>query len=300
MDTSLDGPALIFPEYDPMISKMIAWGEDRTEAMLHLLKGLREYAILGIQTNIIFLQEILQDDDYIQNRISTRYCDLRLKHLTKAINRRVTAIDHIFYVSAFLAGSLMAGNSRHQAKNSHSPWHTVGYWRQIARLKFTMGGEKESIKILFIDRQMLRFWYRENEYVVSGVRKEGGKLSFLLDGESGTVSYALMATGEEVVECQGFKVIFKRRDALPEQPAIMGSSDRQERNENMIVSPMYGKIVKINVKEKDTISKGDILLVIESMKIENNILAPRRAKVTRVLMNPGDQVELNKPIIAIE
>jgi biotin carboxyl carrier protein len=194
----------------------------------------------------------------------------------------------------------MAGNSRHQAKNSHSPWHTVGYWRQIARLKFTMGGEKESIKILFIDRQMLRFRYRENEYVVSGVRKEGGKLSFLLDGESGTVSYAPLATGEEVVECQGFKVIFKRGDALPEQPAIMGFSDRQERNENMIVSPMYGKIVKINVKEKDTISQGDIVLVIDSMKIENNILAPRMAKVTRVLMNPGDQVELNKPIIAIE
>jgi biotin carboxyl carrier protein len=68
----------------------------------------------------------------------------------------------------------------------------------------------------------------------------------------------------------------------------------------MIVSPMYGKIVKINVKEKDTISQGDIVLVIDSMKIENNILAPRMAKVTRVLMNPGDQVELNKPIIAIE
>lgn len=300
MDTSLDGPAQVVPEYDPMISKMIAWGEDRTEALHHLLKGLREYAILGIQTNIIFLQEVLQDDDYIQNRISTRYCDLRLEYLTTAISRRADGIDHIFYVSAFLAGSLMAGNSRHQAKNSHSPWHTIGYWRHIARLKFTMGGEKESIKILFINRQILRFCYRENEYVISGVRKEGGKLSFLLDGESGTVSYAPLATGEEVVESQGLKVVFKRRDALPEQPAIMGSSDRHEHNENMIVSPMYGKIVKINVKVKDTISKGDILLVIDSMKIENNILAPRRAKVTRVLMHPGDQVELNNPIIAIE
>ena len=74
MDTSLDGPALIFPEYDPMISKMIAWGEDRTEAMLNLLKGLREYAILGIQTNIIFMQESLPDYDNIKNRITTRNC----------------------------------------------------------------------------------------------------------------------------------------------------------------------------------------------------------------------------------
>ena len=300
IDTSLDGPAQIFPEYDPMISKMISWGKDRTEAIQNLEKGLKEYTILGIQTNIIFLQEILQDDDYIQNRISTRYCDLRLEHLTKAISRRVTGIDQIFYISAFLAGSLMAGNSGHPAKNSHSPWQTVGYWRQIAMLKFTMGGEKQSIKMHFMNSQILRFGYRENEYVISGISKEGGKLGFFLDGEPGEVSYAQLVTGEEVIEYKGIKVVFKRWDALPEQPAIMGSSDRHEHNGNMIVSPMYGKIVKINVKENDTISKGDILLVIDSMKIENNLMAPRMAKIARIMIKPGDQVELNRPLIEID
>jgi biotin carboxyl carrier protein len=63
---------------------------------------------------------------------------------------------------------------------------------------------------------------------------------------------------------------------------------------------MFGKIIKINVRENDIVSKGDILLVIDSMKIENNILAPRKAKIIKVMMNPGDQVEMNKPIIAID
>jgi 3-methylcrotonyl-CoA carboxylase alpha subunit len=300
MDTSLNGPARIFPDYDPMISKMIAWGEDRSEAIRHLSKGLREYSILGIETNIMFLQEILQDEDYVHNQISTRYCDLRLEQLTKAINRRLKGIDHIFYVSAFLAGSIMAGNSGYPSKNNHSPWHSIGYWRQGARLNFAMGGENQPIKILFRNQDMLRFWYRDNEYVISGVREEGGELSFLLDGAYGRVSYASLETGEEVVEYQGLKVNFKRQDALPEHAAIMGSSDRHEHNGSMIVSPMYGKIVKINVKENDAISKGDILLVLDSMKIENNLLAPRKARIARIMIKPGDQVELNRPLIEID
>jgi len=300
MDSSLDGPARIFPDYDPMISKMIAWGEDRSEAIRHLSKGLREYSLLGIETNIMFLQEILQDGDYINNRISTRYCDLRLEQLTKAINRRVKGIDHIFYVSAFLAGSIMAGSSGYPSKNIHSPWHSIGYWRQVTRLNFTMGGKNQAIKILSRKQNMLRFWYRDNEYVLSEVREEGGELSFLLDGAYRRVSYAQLATGEEVIEYQGLKVIFKRRDALPEQAAILGASDGQKHNGNMIVSPMYGKIVKINVKENDAISKGDILLVLDSMKIENNLLAPRKARIARIMIKPGDQVELNRPLIEID
>jgi 3-methylcrotonyl-CoA carboxylase alpha subunit len=300
MDTSLDGPARIYSQYDPMISKMIAWGEDRTEALHHLLKGLKDYSILGIETNILFLQEILQDEPYVNNQISTQYCDQRLEHLTGEIGRRMADADQIFYVSAFLAGTLMAGNSRHKSEDGHSPWHTIGYWRQCTKLRFIMGMERRSIEILTINRYQLRFRYLDEDYEISSVRLEGGKIRFLLDGEPRKAHYAQLPSGEEIVEHQGIKFIFKRWDALPEEPALMHTSEQDEQNNNMIVSPMYGKIIKINVKERDKVSEGDILLVIDSMKIENNILAPRNAKITEIMINPGDQVEMNKPILAID
>jgi 3-methylcrotonyl-CoA carboxylase alpha subunit len=300
MDTSLNGPAKIFPEYDPMISKMISYGEDRAEALHHLLKGLVEYTILGIETNILFLQEILQDADYRQDRISTRYCDHRLDDLVENINRRIAGVDKVFYISAFLAGTLISGKPGQIGKDMPSPWHVIGYWRQEAKLRFTMEGEEQCIEIIFINWQRLRFRYLEREYEVSGVRNDKGKLSFLLDGEPRRVSYAALATGGEVIDYQGLKIGFKRWDALPEVPAVVGNADRDEHNENLIVSPIYGKIVKINVAENDTVSRGDILLVIDSMKIENNILAPRKATITRILKKAGEQVELNKPLIEIE
>jgi biotin carboxyl carrier protein len=163
-----------------------------------------------------------------------------------------------------------------------------------------MEGKEQCIEIIFINRQKLKFRYQEQEYEVSRVRNDKGKLSFLLDGEPRRVSYAALATGEEVINYQGLIIGFKRWDALPEEPAFMGTADRDEHNENIIVSPIYGKIVKINVHQNDTVSRGDILLVIDSMKIENDILAPRKAKIKKILMKAGEQVELNKPIIELE
>lgn len=300
LDTSLNGPARIFPDYDPMIAKMIAWGEDRTEAIHHLTKGLRDYSILGIETNIMFLQEILQDADYINDHISTRYCDQRLEHLLEGINQKIKEIDRVFFICAFLAGTLMAGKSGHVEKETSTPWHTIGYWRQETSFRFVMAGERQCIEILFINRQKLSFLYKEKEYEISAVRREGGRLSFLLNGEPGKASYAALVSGEEVVEYQGHKVIFKRWDALPEEPAMLEISELDEHNENIIVSPMYGKIVKINVKENDAINNGETLLVIDSMKIENNLIAPRRGKIKKILINQGDQVELNRPLIEID
>jgi 3-methylcrotonyl-CoA carboxylase alpha subunit len=300
LDSSLDGPARIFPDYDPMISKMIAWGEDRTEALHHLLKGLREYSILGIETNILFLQEILQDDNYIQNRISTRYCDIRMEDLMEKISLKMEGIDQIFYLGAFLAGTLMCGNFKSQEAADQSPWHIIGYWRQCAKFRFAMGTTQLSIEILSINREILRFRHQEKDFEISGVRNEGGKLLFLLDREPRKAFYAQLATGEEVIEYHGLKLVFKRWDALPEEPSLLGSANRDEHNENTIVSPIFGKIIKINVKENEIVSNGDVLLIIDSMKIENNITAPRKARIKRMLIKPGEQVELNKPLIEIE
>ncbi len=52
----------------------------------------------------------------------------------------------------------------------------------------------------------------------------------------------------------------------------------------MIVSPMYGKIVKVNFKDKEEVKKGEVMLTIDSMKIENNIIAPRNARIEKVLV----------------
>jgi biotin carboxyl carrier protein len=63
---------------------------------------------------------------------------------------------------------------------------------------------------------------------------------------------------------------------------------------------MYGRIVEIFVRENDRVRKGELLFTVDSMKIENNILAPRDAVISKVLKDPGSQVALNEIVLMIE
>jgi biotin carboxyl carrier protein len=121
-----------------------------------------------------------------------------------------------------------------------------------------------------------------------------------MNGEPRKVVYSRLPSGHEVVDYKGVSLLFKRWDALPDEPARMESSNGSEFNDSIIVSPMYGKIIEIRVKEKEQIKQGDVLLSVDSMKIENSILAPRDAKVIKILVIKGEQVEVNKPLLRIE
>jgi biotin carboxyl carrier protein len=74
-------------------------------------------------------------------------------------------------------------------------------------------------------------------------------------------------------------------------PAFVGE------NGSNITSPMPGKVIKIAVKQGDSVSKGDLLLVVEAMKMENNILSPADAVVDRITVTAGDLVDSFTPLI---
>ena len=68
----------------------------------------------------------------------------------------------------------------------------------------------------------------------------------------------------------------------------------------MLVSPMPGKVVKINVKEGDEVTKGTVMIVVEAMKMENNITANANATVKHILVTEGEMVDNKKQLIELE
>lgn len=86
--------------------------------------------------------------------------------------------------------------------------------------------------------------------------------------------------------------------SYPESPE---SRDDGVLNENeQIHSPLHGRILKIATKKNQIIKKGDLLLVIEAMKIENQILSSRAGRVKNISVNVGDQVTHGMPLIYLE
>lgn len=66
-----------------------------------------------------------------------------------------------------------------------------------------------------------------------------------------------------------------------------------------VVSPMPGTIVRVDVKEGQTVKNGEVLVVLEAMKMENEIMAPHDAKVIQVLVNKGTKVDSGTPLLVL-
>ena len=80
--------------------------------------------------------------------------------------------------------------------------------------------------------------------------------------------------------------------AAPAAPAITGAGDA-------VKAPMPGTILKVNVQNGQAVKEGDVLVVLEAMKMENEILAPKAGTITQVLVSKGSTVDTGAPMVVI-
>ena len=80
--------------------------------------------------------------------------------------------------------------------------------------------------------------------------------------------------------------------AAPAAPAVTGAGDA-------VNAPMPGTILKVNVQNGQAVKEGDVLVVLEAMKMENEILAPKNGTITQVLVSKGSTVDTGAPMVVI-
>jgi glutaconyl-CoA decarboxylase len=90
------------------------------------------------------------------------------------------------------------------------------------------------------------------------------------------------------------------KEAAPKVAAAPAAKPAAPAGGETISSPMPGTIVSVNVKPGQSVKKGDVLVVLEAMKMENEIMAPHDAQVSAVLVNKGDSVESGTPLVTLQ
>ncbi len=112
-------------DYDPLISKLVAWGSTRHEAIERMRRALQEYQVQGIKTNIAFFQEILQHPDFLKADIDTGFIDRWLQ--TRTATRTASQADRDFaLLAAALHHSNRNGVSERPGRGDTNPWKTAG------------------------------------------------------------------------------------------------------------------------------------------------------------------------------
>ena len=102
------------------------------------------------------------------------------------------------------------------------------------------------------------------------------------------------------VTCRGYTFKVTRMDSLPEEYVVSTGESGWTRESNILTSPMPGKVIKINVKKGEKVSRGQVVMVIEAMKMENKILAIKDAVVRELYVSLDQMVDGAAALIAFD
>jgi biotin carboxyl carrier protein len=208
-------------------------------------------------------------------------------------------VEHPIAMIAYLLHSLNSNPVTGQG-SATDVWKTIGYWRTTKKVILTWEGKIHPVSLSKTFKGEYKFEIDGIETVASIIQVDKSEVDFKIGNESffATITAAEKDLAKVTINKKDFLMI--RNDLLDTKMATSGEDEALSASENKIISPLPGRVFKINVKEGDVINKGDIVAVIDAMKMENNIVAKREGKVKKVLVNVNDMIESASALIEIE
>ena len=292
VDTGVRQGDTVTPFYDPMIAKIIAHGEDRAAARARLSRALADTAVLGVATNLGFLARIVADADFAAGAVDTGFIERRRETLLApadpppALALAAAALDRLL--------------SREAAARAAA-------FRQTRGRGATAGGSisqpRRAIFCSAAARPNMRWRRPRSVPVIGGWRLPAssmmcaaragpdGMLAVVLDGVRRTVR-VLDYGGVTAVFFDGESWIFEAIDPLAPPAGADAAAGR-------LTAPMPGRVVQVLVRAGDAVRQGQPMMVVEAMKMEHTIAAPRDGTVAAVHFAPGDLVEEGAELIAL-
>jgi len=294
IDTGVERGATISPHYDPMIAKLIVWGEDREAALARLRVALAGCEVAGVTTNVEFLQRLAGCGAFAQADLDTGLIERCRDELFPP---GTPAPDEALAAVALAELLLEQGSASERALASgdpHSPWNEVDGWRlnedSHHDFVFTEGETQYPVTVRFLAAGQ-RVVIAGREYTLEGERLAGDALLVRLDGRA-FKARALREGGDwHLFSAGGYRRI-SLRDELHGLDVDAGGGT--------LAAPMPGKVVAVMVKPGQKVDKGAPLVVLEAMKMEHTIAAPADGVVKEIHYAPGEQVLEGAELIAFE
>lgn len=266
----------ISPYYDSLVAKLIVHGRDRAQALRLLDEALAQTHLVGVASNVQFLRNVLQSPSFAQAHLDTALIERERPRLFE--QHPITPV----WAAAFLVAHTLIQERRAQDWDPFSQrdgWHSHG--RTQREFVFRIAKDQYSATLSY---------GRDGNYRLS-MGERSGSLSFeckasVLDlvFDTEALSAHVYADGERLH-------IFSPRGAesLSVRDSLAHAGERAP-DLGRMSAPMPGKVLSFRVQPGDRVSQGQVLAVIEAMKMEHSITSPGDGVVLDLLFAPGDQV----------
>ena len=281
-DSGVEQGYVVGTDFDPMLSKVIAWAPNRIDAANKLARGLEKAHFGGVKTNRDFLISCLRNESFLNGETTTDFISREKPRTEQELSK-----DQLFEASAAIA--------MWSAMENRSSDPVTGFMPS----NWTNGRMPDQrIKLLILG----------NEIEVRYQLKRNGIFSIM--GSTGKVySSDEYGLDVEVDSHRFFAQVTRANDqVLINMP--FGDLDAvilprftepgKEVPEGGLVAPMPGKVIEVKVKKGDKVKAGDTLIIIEAMKMEHSIKATESGKVTKLMVTLNQQVDNGVTLLVLD
>ncbi|WOJ97805.1 acetyl-CoA carboxylase biotin carboxylase subunit [Congregibacter brevis] len=291
VDHGLFPGQMVSPFYDPMVAKIIAYGEDRATARRRLLRALRQTVLFGISTNREFLIDVLERESFANGEATTAFIaeefpdgvqetspqelELSIAALLHYLQGEESGLEKRVFEDALLTGSTGA-----RAIDSSFAYLVDGDLQPVSVLSDGLDGY--TMKIAESQRQL--------ELLDSS---RDGYLRVAVDGWQLDVAYRFVDQSTVALQSRGRAFLITNELAL-------SAADRDAEGSGAVTAPMHGNLLALRVAVGDKVSAGDELAIMEAMKMEHRLVAQIDGVVSVVFGVEGEQMTAGAVVLEIE
>ena len=267
----------VSPFYDPMLGKLIAWGENREEARQRLLAMLAETAVGGVRTNLAFLRRVLAHPAFAAAELDTGF----IPRHQNALLPLVGGLPESFWQLAAEA-FVLSEAQRVRGDDPHSPWSAASGWRAglpaETDLLLRCGETQQQVRLRGDGAARVRLHGEQLWVEQDGVRRQ----------------HLVLRRGASLyLEWAGELRCVQRVDPIAEAEA-------SHAHHGGLTAPMNGSIVRVLVEAGQRVEAGTALVVLEAMKMEHSIRAPQAGVVKGLYCSEGELVSEGTALVELE
>lgn len=289
VDTGIGLGSDVSIHYDPMLAKVVTHAATREEARLKMRRALERISVAGLTTNRDFLRRVLDHKDFVAGKIDTGFLEQQADSLVAIASpqaeRNALIAATVAEYQALQQGRTVLPSLASGYRNNRWRCHRVGF--SFREKEFWVGYEvcrPSELRVRFPSPGLgLEGGKKgsESEISVRILEQREGVCVLEIDGHRR--SYRITIDGTRLtVLAGGQQFDFQQIPVFPDQSQTL--------NEGGCIAPMPGTVIRVSVRNGDSVRTGDTIVVLEAMKMEHPVKAACDGVVSGLAVAQGDQV----------
>jgi len=282
-DSGVTEGSEIGTKFDPMLAKIISYAPTRHDAALKLAKALESAHIGGIKTNRDFLISCLRSKEFLDGDTTSDFIDR--VNPDRKLKLSPLEIEHVVSIAALWI------QERNRSKTNIASFMSSGWTNgRLPKQNITLVFDKEEYKVLYKYKRNIGYVFEWGKIgVIHSADKYGIDVEF-----NGKRHYSRITIKDNNILVHmpygDVNLEIKPRFLMPGSEKLQGS----------LSAPMPGKVIALNVKKGSKVKAGDVLVILEAMKMEHSIKAAEDGVVSKILISKNDQVENGAPLMIVD